>query len=90
MPKNKNAEYRFMVLDRCFSDFHHKYSIEDLLEKVNDKLYDANGSKSMIMVRQLRGDFNAIYTLKLFRMMARSVTIVIPNQIFLSTETNCL
>lgn len=33
MPKNKNAEYRFMVLDRCFSDFHHKYSIEDLLEK---------------------------------------------------------
>ena len=80
MPKNKNAEYRFMVLDRCFSDFHHKYSIEDLLEKVNDKLYDANGSKSMIMA----------YTLKLFRMMARSVTIVIPNQIFLSTETNCL
>ena len=60
MPKNKNAEYRFMVLDRCFSDFRHKYTIEDLLEKVNDKLYDANGSKSMIMERQLRGDLNAI------------------------------
>lgn len=49
-----------MVLDRCFSDFSHKYNIEDLLEKVNDKLYDANGCKSMIMERQLRGDFNAI------------------------------
>ena len=49
MPKNKNAEYRFMVLDRCFSDYHHKYNIEDLLEKVNDKLYDANGCKSMIL-----------------------------------------
>ena len=60
MPKNKNAEYRFLVLDRCFSDFHHKYTIEDLLEKVNDKLYDVNGSKSMIMERQLRGDLNAI------------------------------
>lgn len=60
MPKNKNAEYRFMVLDRCFSDFRHKYNIEELLEKVNDKLYDANGSKSMIMERQLRGDLNAI------------------------------
>lgn len=60
MPKNKNAEYRFLVLDRCLSDFHHKYTIEDLLEKVNDKLYDANGSKSMIMERQLRGDLNAI------------------------------
>ena len=60
MPKNKNAEYRFMILDRCFSDFRHKYNIEDLLEKVNDKLYDVNGSKSMIMERQLRGDLNAI------------------------------
>lgn len=60
MPKNKNAEYRFLVLDRCLSDFHHKYTIEDLLEKVNDKLYDVNGSKSMIMERQLRGDLNAI------------------------------
>ena len=53
MPKNKNAEYRFQMLDRYFSDFRHKYTIEDLLEKVNDKLYDANGSKSMIMERQL-------------------------------------
>lgn len=23
MPKNKNADYRFQVLDRCFSDFRH-------------------------------------------------------------------
>ena len=60
MPKNKNAEYRFQMLDRCFSDFRHKYSIEELLEKVNDKLYDANGCASMIKERQLRGDFNAI------------------------------
>ena len=84
-----------MVLDRCFSDFRHKYTIEDLLEKVNDKLYDANGSKSMIMERQLRGDLNAIrkmlrtaYILKPYRMMVRSVTIVILNRIFLSTKTN--
>ena len=34
MPKNKNAEYRFMILDRCFSDFRHKYNIEDLLDAV--------------------------------------------------------
>lgn len=60
MPKNKNAEYRFMILDRCFSDFRHKYNIEDLLEKVNDKLYDVNGSRELIMERQLRGDLNAI------------------------------
>lgn len=60
MPRNKNAEFRFLILDRCFSDYHHKYTIEDLLEKVNNKLYDANGNKSMIMERQLRSDLNAI------------------------------
>lgn len=60
MPKSKNAEFRFQVLDRCFSDFRHKYTVDDLLEKVNEQLYDANGRDSMIKMRQLRSDFNAI------------------------------
>ena len=60
MPKSKNAEHRFIILDRCLSDFRHKYSIDDLLEIVNDQLLDANGCKSMIMMRQLRGDLNAM------------------------------
>ena len=38
MPTNKNAQLRYQILDRCFSDFHHKYFIEDLLDKVNDAL----------------------------------------------------
>ena len=80
MPKNKNAEYRFMVLDRCFSDFRHKYNIEELLEKVNDKLYDANGSKSMIM--------ETAYILKPHRMMAKNVIIVILSRISPSTKMN--
>ena len=40
MPTNKNAQLRYQVLDRCFSDFTHKYSIDDLIDKVNDVLYD--------------------------------------------------
>jgi predicted DNA-binding transcriptional regulator YafY len=60
MPINKNAEFRFQVLDRCFSDFRHKYNVDDLLEKVNEHLYDANGPGSMIKMRQLRSDINAI------------------------------
>ena len=60
MPINKNAEFRFQVLDRCFSDFRHKYNVDDLLEKVNEQLYDANGAASMIKMRQLRSDLNAI------------------------------
>ena len=40
MPTNKNAQLRYQILDRCFSDFHHKYFIEDLLDKVNDALME--------------------------------------------------
>ena len=60
MAKSKNAEFRFQVLDRCFSDFRHKYTVDDLLEKVNEQLYDVNGRDSMIKLRQLRSDLNAI------------------------------
>lgn len=60
MPKSKNAEFRFQVLDRCFSNHRRKYTFDDLLEKVNEQLYDVNGSDSMIKARQLRSDINAI------------------------------
>ena len=40
MPTNKNAQLRYQVLDRCFSDFHHKYEFNDLLDKDNEALYD--------------------------------------------------
>ena len=54
MPTNKNAQLRYQILDRCFSDFHHKYFIEDLLDKVNDALMDLYGTQ--ISIRQIRED----------------------------------
>ena len=54
MPTNKNAQLRYQVLDRCFSDFIHKYSIDDLIDKVNDVLYDLNGTE--VSMRQIRED----------------------------------
>ena len=58
MPKSKNAEYRFLILDRCFSNHRIKYTYEDLLRIVNEKLYenDAEGISS----RQLRDDLRTI------------------------------
>lgn len=56
MPTNKNAQLRYQVLDRCFSDFKNKYSIDDLLEVVNETLYDMYGSKSTVALRQIRED----------------------------------
>lgn len=60
MSENRNAQYRYQVLDRCFSDWNKKYTIEDLLEIVNNHLYELEGSDSTIKLRQLRGDLNAI------------------------------
>ena len=54
MPTNKNAQLRYQILDRCFSDFKRKYTIEDLIDKVNDALYDLTGTD--ISVRQIRAD----------------------------------
>jgi len=54
MPTNKNAQLRYQILDRCFSDFSRKYEIEDLVEQVNDALYDLYGTE--VSLRQIRDD----------------------------------
>lgn len=54
MPINKNAQLRYQILDRCFSDFNRKYTFDDLMDEVNDRLYDINGTR--VSVRQLRQD----------------------------------
>ena len=54
MPTNKNAQLRYQILDRCFSDFLHKYTIDDLIDKVNEALMDISGSQ--VSIRQIRED----------------------------------
>ena len=58
MPTNKNAQLRYRILDRCFSDFHRTYSIEDLLDTVNPSLMDLYGSQ--VSIRQLREDIKCM------------------------------
>lgn len=54
MPTNKNAQLRYRILDECFKSKHKKYKITDLLNTVNERLYDVCGKK--ISLRQLRED----------------------------------
>lgn len=54
MPVNKNAMLRYQVLDRWFSDFKRKYEIDDLVDKVNEVLYDLNGTE--VKLRQIWDD----------------------------------
>lgn len=58
MPTNKKAQLRYEVLDQCFRDFNHKYTIDDLLDKVNDALEKYNSEP--IQLRQLRLDIKYI------------------------------
>jgi predicted DNA-binding transcriptional regulator YafY len=54
MPTNKNAQLRYQILDRCFSDKHRRYTIDDLLQKVNEALIDLTGRE--VSLRQIRDD----------------------------------
>ena len=45
MATNKNAQLRYQILDRYFSNFGRQYTIDDLVEEVNDRLLDINGTE---------------------------------------------
>ena len=54
MATNKNAQLRYQILDRCFSNFHKRYEIDDLLDEVNEQLHDIFGTT--VSTRQIRED----------------------------------
>lgn len=60
MAENRNTQYRYQVLDRCFKDHKRKYTFEDLLEIVNEHLNYLEGPDAMIKERQLRNDIRDI------------------------------
>ena len=64
MPTNKHAQLRYKTLDRCFSDFSRYYTIDDLLDEVNEDLDYMYGCK--ISLRQLRQDISDMKGSKLF------------------------
>ncbi len=54
MATNKNAQLRYQILDRCFSNFQKRYEIDDLLDEVNEQLLDIFGTT--VSTRQIRED----------------------------------
>lgn len=56
MPINKNALLRYRILDSCFSDYHHYYDIEELVDKVNEAFIDMYGKT--VSLRQIRADIS--------------------------------
>lgn len=56
MATNKHAQIRYTILDRCFSNFNRLYNYDDLLEEVNDELYEL-GTEG-VKLRQLQYDID--------------------------------
>ena len=56
MATNKNAVLRYNTLDRCFSNFQRRYYFEDLIDAVNQALWQFDPNLEGIKTRQLRDD----------------------------------
>ncbi len=55
MAANKNALLRYRILDYCFRDFSHRYTIDNLASEVDDVFQDLYGTKG-VSSRQLLSD----------------------------------
>lgn len=62
MKTNKHQIIRYNRLDRCFKNFGKEYSIEDLLDAVNEAILDHDSRSSGIEIRTLRKDISFMKT----------------------------
>ena len=61
MASNKHAQIRYMVLDDCFSNFRHRFSFNDLMNRCNEALREYYGEDhDGIKTRTLRADISYI------------------------------
>lgn len=58
MSTNKNAVLRYNTLDKCFSNFQRRYYFDDLIEAVNEAIWNFDPTLEGIKTRQLRADIS--------------------------------
>lgn len=56
MPKNKNAVTRYQILDELLSDQYHNYSINDLVERVCNRLSEIDPDTDGVGIRTIQKD----------------------------------
>jgi len=65
MALNKLALIRYKIIDNCLRMRHRKWTLEDLMEKVSDALYEFEGIKNGISKRTIQGDIQLMQSNKL-------------------------
>ncbi|MCA4782197.1 WYL domain-containing protein [Empedobacter stercoris] len=58
MSETKNAFLRYQILDDCFSNFHRKYFLDDLIKKCSKKLSDYYGYEISVSKRTIQYDID--------------------------------
>lgn len=56
MATNKHAQIRYQALNKCFSNFHRRYFIEDLINECSNAIYEFDGIVDGVKRRQIYDD----------------------------------
>src|SRR5690606_35502891 len=65
MAVNKLALIRYKIIDNCLRQTHRKWTLEDLIEKVSDGIYELEGIHSGVSKRTIQGDIQLMRSNKL-------------------------
>jgi predicted DNA-binding transcriptional regulator YafY len=65
MPVNKNALIRFRTIDRCLCNRQRRWTLEDLIEKCSEALYELEGIRTDISKRTIQLDIQNMRSEKL-------------------------
>lgn len=65
MAVNKLALIRYKIIDNCLRQTHRKWTLEDLIDKVSDGIYELEGIHSGISKRTVQGDIQLMRSNKL-------------------------
>ena len=85
MPVNKNALIRYKTIDNCLRNKYRRWTLEDLVEKCSEVLYEMEGIKKGVSVRTIQSDIQMMRSDKLgYNPLLKSMTkniIDIPTKI---------
>jgi predicted DNA-binding transcriptional regulator YafY len=65
MPVNRNALIRYKTIDSCLRNKYRKWTLENLIEKVSDTLYELEGIDKIISKRTIQADIQMMRSDKL-------------------------
>ncbi|WP_437921935.1 helix-turn-helix transcriptional regulator [Sphingobacterium sp. LRF_L2] len=65
MAINKLALIRYKIIDNCLRQRHRKWTLDDLIEKVSDGIYELEGIHSGVSKRTVQGDIQLMRSNKL-------------------------